>query len=229
MIILRDISLHVPQVRRKVTAFSPIRKILSNASVEIPTNRRIGLFGGSGQDIKAVLNLLGGVTVPTAGTISRLARVSFPVGHLGSFSHELTVRKNVAHIARLYDVSEKDMIKLVDRVAKLGPAFEESYADLNAGQINRIAQIVAYCIPFDVYILSSAIPRPTNNGSDNLYELFLERTRDAGMIVPTHDPNFIKEYCDMAVILHRGKLRLVSDIEHAASLLLKLRRRVPHQ
>jgi len=223
MIILRDVSLSVPQTRKKATTLTARRTILSDTTISIPTDRRIALLGGSNQDNTAFLNLLGGVVIPSRGTISRLAKVSFPAGHLGSFSHELSVRSNVAHFARLYDVDRKSLIALVERVAHLGPAFEEPYGRLKSLQKRDLSQVISFSIPFDVYILCSGLPQPDKRRGENVYNLFLERTRHAGMIVQGANLRYIKKYFEMILILHQGKLRLFDDIDYAVHLAQKVK------
>src|SRR4051812_30962794 len=91
------------------------RAVLADVSLRIPSNRRIAVLSPSAKDKRIFMKLLAGIEFPTSGTIVRNARVSFPVGKIGGFSRDLSVRGNVAHVARLYGA---DVDEVVDFVKK---------------------------------------------------------------------------------------------------------------
>jgi len=143
-----------------------------------------------------------------------MANVSFPVGHLGGFKAELSVRINVAHFARLYDADVKKMVNFIERAAGLGPMVDKPYGLLPPQAKLHLARIVAYSIPFDFYVLTDNSLHGKADG-DVSYDMFRERNRTAGMIIPTHNLKFAREYCEMGVVLDREKLLLYDNVEKA--------------
>lgn len=199
----------------KIVSFSgDKRKALSSVSVNIPSNKRIALLGPLEQDKNILIDLLAGISLPSSGRILRKARVSFPIGYLGGFAPDMSVRHNVAHVARLYGADVRSVTEFVERLANLGASFNRPYRDLPSDVKRRLGQIVAYSIPFDVYVLNLGRGGWRQLG-DALQALVEARVRPGGMIIGTCNARFAREYCDMGIVLHRGQVLLFDDVEQA--------------
>jgi capsular polysaccharide transport system ATP-binding protein len=194
------------------------RVVLSEVNGVIPSDRRIAFLRPHAHDMLTFVNLLAGITLPTAGRIVRRARVSFPVGYIGGFTNELSVRQNVAHVARLYDADVDAVVEFVARTGKFGRHFDMPFRDLPGPQKIQLATLTAYGIPFDLYLLTAEFNR--GKGLDKKFvetvsELFAERARTAGMFMIVNNPDVARQHCDMGLILHRGQLLLFDDVEAA--------------
>lgn len=199
--------------RQKVNGRS--REILSLATVEIPSNQHIALFTSSVEESNLVINLLAGIEPPTSGHIRRAANVSFPVGHAGGLQAELTLRHNSAHVARLYDADPSSVVDFMAGIAGLRDVLDVRFRDLPAALKRQFAQVLAYSIPFDTYLLNV---EPTRVAADHraiACALFEARTRTSGAIVAVRQPAFARTHCGMALCLLDGKLVLFSDVEAA--------------
>jgi capsular polysaccharide transport system ATP-binding protein len=191
------------------------RQILTRARLVLPSDRRIALLGPSVSDKQIFLKVLAGAVMPTAGQVIRRANVSFPVGQLPGFSRQLTVRVNIAHVARLYGADIKRTLQVVEASLKLGSILDRPYERMPKRFRQPLAQVVAFAIPFDVYLLTNhrlSVPKESDDHSDmasECYALFAARARTAGMIIPTNNKAFIRRHCDMAVSLDAGRLEIV--------------------
>jgi capsular polysaccharide transport system ATP-binding protein len=203
------------------------RKVLSSVNLEIPSDQRIALVGSSAEDRRILVDLLGGVALPTAGRVIRKAEVSFPVGQLPGFSKDLTVRVNVAHVARLYGANVKTTVEIVEKLIDLGNVFDKPYDDMPRQLRKPLAQIVAFAIPFDAYILTDDSLRPVQESrhrrdrddhSAACYALFQARLKTSGMIIPTDDLDFAREHCEMGMVLYQGRLELLDDVDDSFRL-----------
>jgi len=189
--------------------------ILTRARVVLPSDRRIALLGPSVADKQTFIKVLAGAIMPTGGHVIRKSKVSFPVGHLPGFSRQLTVRVNIAHVARLYGADVSRTLQIVDSSLKLGSILDRPYERLPKRFRQPLAQVVAFAIPFDVYLLTNhhvTVPVGTEGeGSlaSECYAMFAARARTSGMIIPTNNKAFIRQHCDMAVSLDAGRLEIV--------------------
>jgi capsular polysaccharide transport system ATP-binding protein len=196
------------------------RTVLKAAQVSLPSNRRIALLGPRGEDKRIFIDLLAGLTLPDAGRVIRNARVSFPVGHAGGFSSEFSVRLNVAHVARLYGAEVEPVVDFVEKISKLGPAYNKPYGDLSKSAKRDLSQILAFSIPFDVYLLNDDIVRSTRSNTE-VRALFEARAKTSGMIIASQDLSFAREFCDMGLALTGGKVRLFEGVEQALAFVEK--------
>jgi capsular polysaccharide transport system ATP-binding protein len=210
MIVLENVS-------KTVLSLGQMRPVLSGVSVQIPSDRRIAIFGKSPEDRKVFIELLSGLTLPTSGRIVRLVRVSFPAGDTGGFDVDLSVRFNVAHAARLYDADVAAVVEFVRDVSELGAAFEKPFGMLDRERRRLVSRIVAYSIPFDVYLLTSEVTKrkDRNPSKDKPLALFEARAQTSGMIMPARTFRSAHEFCDMGMILHEGRVLLFDDLEQA--------------
>jgi capsular polysaccharide transport system ATP-binding protein len=201
----------------KVAGGGPNRRdVLKEVRAELPSNKRVAILASVAEDKKIFLDLLGGLLMPNDGRIINRARVSFPAGHQGGFSLELSVRLNVAHVTRLYGADVDAVVDFVAQVSDLGKAFDRPFRRLSFLQRRYLSEILALSIPFDVYLLEDEIIRPkTGRFNKEARALFDIRAKTSGIFVTADNPAFVTEVCDMGLVLHNGKLRLFDKIHRA--------------
>jgi capsular polysaccharide transport system ATP-binding protein len=213
-------------VFERVTQFSgnPAnpRIVLSDASFAIPADRRIALLGISEEDKKVVIDLLAGILTPHVGHITRHAKVSFPAGDTRAFAGELSVRSNVMHVARLYGVDAQEVADFVKNVVNMGASFDAPFAALPVTVRRQISQVLAYCLPFDVYILYEPIRAGSLGLAEVIKALFETRVRSCGIIVPMRDLQAARQFCDMGLLLHGRQAFLFDELDRAVIALTKL-------
>src|SRR6187200_2271176 len=130
------------------------RNLLTAVQASLPSDRRIAIFARNEQDKKVFIDLLAGVVLPSAGRIVRKAQVSFPPGYLGGFTRGLSVRQNVAHVARIYGADVEAIVDFVSQISGLGKDFSKLYGELPNTKKRYLSDILAFSIPFDVYLLN---------------------------------------------------------------------------
>lgn len=228
MIVLEDVTLE-----------GPGGVLLDCANIALPSDQRIALLGNSEGDKELFLDVLAGALLPSSGRIVRDARLSFPVGQLPGFSKDLTVRVNIAHVARLYGADVRETLEIVGEAFSLSEFLDRPYLKLPREMRKPLSQIVAFALPFDTYLLTdqrqyvaAGKHRSANreHNSNQVFEVLFEyRMRTAGIIVPTNDLAFVREHCNMAIALDRGRLEWVEDIEGINRQCGRRRNRRAHQ
>ncbi len=217
MIVLDQVTMQFTTA--SLTNYSRTRTVLFPTSLAIPSDRRIAFFADPAEDRRMFIDLIGGLVLPSAGRIVRRVSVSFPVGHLGSFEPRLAVKNNIAHLARLYGADVQMTVDFVESLAGLGEAFNKPFGMLSSLEKKTLGRIVAYSIPFDLYLLTDDAVFGKKKLEDISARLFEARSRTAGMIIPTRNMRFAREHCDMGLVLDHGKLRLFDDVEQALAVL----------
>jgi capsular polysaccharide transport system ATP-binding protein len=204
-----------------VTAVTASKKnaksFLLDVDLILPSDRRIALLGMDREQTTAFMHLLSGLLAPRAGRVIRQSKVSFPVGFLGGFVPTLPVRENVAYLARLYAADVGTILSFMRKITDLASVFDAPYGQLPREKRENLAQILAYTLPFDTYLLLQQPKPPAKNAPDPTYELFQARRRAAGMIIPTRSKSFAEEHCDFGLVFEKGKLRLYNNLDEAFS------------
>jgi capsular polysaccharide transport system ATP-binding protein len=197
--------------------------------ISIPSHRRIALLGPSEADKRDLIDLLSGVRMLSTGHVRRYAALSFPVGHLGSQSRDLTVRQNVAHVARVYGADVAKTVAFVAAVLDNNPLFERPLREFPQEQLRTLLAIIALSIPFDTFLLADDVFLGGGRLKERCYALFRARIEKAGAIISARNAQFARQHCDMALFLHKGLLTAFEDVEEALSRLTHLRPKQPEE
>jgi capsular polysaccharide transport system ATP-binding protein len=152
--------------------------------------------------------MLTGMTHPSSGRIIPKVKVSFPVGHLPGYDRVMTIAKNVEHIGHLYGMDVGPFVAFVRSTLKIGAKFDGYYPALTRDERRALAYVVAFSIPFDIYVLTTDKIR----AAYKCMNLFKARRHSAGMIIPISAVAFAEEHCDASMVLHNGELQIFETV-----------------
>jgi capsular polysaccharide transport system ATP-binding protein len=189
--------------------------ILDNVTFTLPPRCRVGILGGNGAGKTALLRLIAGGEMPDSGRIVREGRVSFPIGFTGTFHPLLSARENVSFLARVYGMQGADVSGWIEAFAELGPYFDMPVGTYSSGMYARIAFATSFAFDFDVYLVDEVIETGDVRFRRKCAQAFDERMKTASLILVSHQISTIRQYCDVAAVLHRGKLSAFPTIDEA--------------
>ena len=189
--------------------------VLNDVSIKLPTFERFVILGREGSGKTTLIRLLSGLSLPMSGVITRYARVSFPVGFMGGYKRALSVRENVAHVARLYGAEVNQVVEFVSELTGLGFALRDLYENLPYQNRVRLAYAVSYAIPFDVYLIDNKIAAGGTAFRQRCERIFEARANSSGFILATSTPRYAKMFATKGAILHNGKIVLYDDLDRA--------------
>src|SRR6185369_14579651 len=93
---------------------------LGGVSFSLEKGEKLAVLGRNGAGKSTLIRLLGGVELPTSGTIERSMSVSWPLGLSGGFQPSLTGNDNMRFIARIYNKPFASIRDYVEDFAELG-------------------------------------------------------------------------------------------------------------
>ena len=189
--------------------------VLDDATVAFAPGHNFGILGANGAGKSTLIRLLAGSELPDRGTISRDARVSFPLGFGGTFHGALSGRENVAFIARVYGAGLNATLRFVEEFAELGEYFTMPVNTYSAGMRARLAFGTCLAIDFDVYLIDEVTEIGDERFRRKCATAFRERLRRSDIILATHNSHTIRQYCDRGAVLAGGRLELFDDIASA--------------
>lgn len=193
-----------------------VRSALKRTTMSIPSNRRVALLGTSRRDLRILINLLTGAETAKQGAVERRARVSFQVGLLSGFEPSLTLTANIKHVARLYRTDPSRFLEFVNFFLDDTSIINRPFKEISEESRRRIASVVGFGLPFDTYIIDYGRGGARTQRADPaIHALFEARIAASGLIASTSDLNFVKDYCDSALVFHDGNLEFIDDIDEA--------------
>lgn len=203
--------------KRYMTAHGAGKWVLHGVNLVIPAKRSVGLIGRNGAGKSTLLGLIGGVDVPTRGSITRQSRVSFPMGLGGGLQGVLTGRQNAKFVCRLYG-READIPQLLEGIcdyAELGEAFDDPVNTYSSGMQARLRFALSLAFDFEVYLVDEVTSVGDTVFKRKSRETFQKLANRAGLIMVSHDEKTLKEYCQSGIWLHQGRATWFDEIDDA--------------
>lgn len=191
------------------------RNVLDNVSATFEAGHNFGIFGVNGAGKSTLIRLLAGSDLPDRGHVHRSGRVSFPLGFGGTFHGALSGRENAAFIARIYGAPVGPTIDYVDEFAELGEYFAMPVNTYSAGMRARLAFAACLAIDFDVYLIDEVTEVGDQRFRRKCAEAFRARMAHSDIILVSHNPQTLRQYCDRGAILTNGTLSLYDNIAAA--------------
>ena len=201
------------------------KKVFSDLSFTIERGESIGICGANGAGKSTLMRLISGVEQPTSGLVTRKMTTSWPIGYASCFQTSLTGADNARFIARVYKRPEDELLDFVEDFAQLGPYFRQPVKTYSAGMAARLAFGVSLAIEFDCYLVDEV----TGAGDERFRarsEAALAARRDNGTLVMiSHDPYTLRDYCKRGAVLFGGSLIHFDDIAEACEVHSRLQAR----
>lgn len=194
------------------------KNVLRGLDFAIAKGERIGVLGRNGAGKTTLIKLIGGVEMPTSGTIRRDMTVSWPLGFGGGFQGSLTGYDNARFIARIYGQDYAMIRGFVEDFTELDRQLKMPVKTYSSGMKARLAFALSIAIEFDCYLIDEVILVGDQNFHRKCrYELF-EKRGDRALILASHSAETIREFCDRAMVLADGTGSMYGDLEEALGI-----------
>jgi capsular polysaccharide transport system ATP-binding protein len=194
------------------------RRVLNEISFELARGEKIAVLGRNGAGKSTLIRLLGGVELPTKGTIERDMSISWPVAIAGGVHGILTGNDNIRFIARVYGKPFAEIRDRVDDFAELGKFLSEPVKTYSAGMAARLNFALSLAVEFDCYLIDEVIAAGDHGFQQRCHEELFEKRGDRALILASHVAEFIKSYCSRALVLHRGRGKVFDDLDLALDI-----------
>lgn len=192
-----------------------LKVVLDGVSFRVNYGDRVGILGLNGSGKSTLIKIIGGVIGIDSGEVIRKMSVSWPIAFSGGFQGSLTGFDNLRFICRAYGTSWEDKVEKVQEIAELGEYFYEPVKSYSSGMRARLAFALSAVIEFDCYLIDEVIAVGDQRFKNKcLHELF-EKRAERSYIIVSHQPGYIKEYCNRFMVLNSGKLIEFGNFEDA--------------
>lgn len=194
------------------------KRVLDGVNFEIRAGERLAMLGRNGAGKSTLVRIIGGVERPTSGRIDRTMSMSWPLGLAGGFQGSLTGHDNIKFVARIYDRPISEVRDFVADFSELGAHLAEPVKTYSSGMRARLAFGLSLAIDFDCYLIDEVIFVGDQRFHRRCrYEIF-ERRPDRALLLVSHDAAILREYCNGAIVMHRGRGKTFFDVDLAIDI-----------
>ncbi|WP_395022697.1 ABC transporter ATP-binding protein [Dongia sp.] len=209
--------IHLINASKAYRTAAGYRVVLHPTSLSIPSHKSVAILGRNGAGKSTLLKMIAGVEMPNSGRIVSTGSVSWPVGLSGGASSNMTGRQNARFVAHLNGADEDMIDEFVEDFAELGPYYDELVSTYSSGMRSRLNFGVSFAIDFECYLIDEATSAGDQWFRDKCLRLFEERRSRSGMLMVSHNPQTIAQYCDMAMVLYDGHLVPFTNLDEAVN------------
>jgi capsular polysaccharide transport system ATP-binding protein len=201
------------------------KHVFTNLNFRIDQGESIGICGANGAGKSTLMRLIAGVEQPSGGTITRTMSTSWPIGYSSCFQSSLTGADNARFIARIYKHEEEDLLAFVEDFAQLGPYLHQPVHTYSAGMQARLAFGVSLAIDFQCYLVDEVTGAGDERFRIRCEEALLHRRDTATLIMISHDPGTLRQYCRRGAVVYGGTVVFYDTIDEASEVHHRLQLR----
>lgn len=198
------------------------KEVLQDVSITFRPGVNMGILGLNGQGKSTLIRILSGAERPDSGTVTRKARVSWPIGFTGGFNGSLTGRENLRFTSRIYGADIKEVTTFVEAFSELGPYMDMPVKTYSSGMRSKLAFGLSMAIGFDFYLIDEAYSVGDASFRAKAEAVFKERKAHATLIVVSHSVATICKNCDRAAVLHNGTLSEYETLDGALRVYTRI-------
>ncbi|TOK95412.1 ABC transporter ATP-binding protein [Vibrio parahaemolyticus] len=193
--------------------------IFHGLNFTIPSGHNIAILGSNGAGKSTLFRILAGSEYPNKGRVVTDLAISWPMALATGINPQMTGRENARFIGRVNGVADlADYEKKVDDFAALGEKFDLPTRTYSSGMRSRLAFACGISIDFHVYLIDEVTSVGDAKFRKQAREALLERAHNANVIMVSHEMDELRQFCDSAIVLHKGELTFYEDLEEAITI-----------
>jgi ABC-type polysaccharide/polyol phosphate transport system ATPase subunit len=198
---------------------------LRNVTFELAHGESLAVIGPNGAGKSTLLQVLAGIMRPSEGTVHVRGNVSGLLGLGVGFDNELSGVENVllgGAFLGLDDAQVQQLLPSIVAFADLGDFIDAPLKTYSAGMRARLGFAIATAIDPDILLLDEVLATGDANFRAKSKERVIELVKAAkGVVLVTHDMDWVREYCNRAILLEKGRVVLESEPEEVVQLHLE--------
>jgi ABC-type polysaccharide/polyol phosphate transport system ATPase subunit len=195
----------------------PIIKALQDITLDIQDGDAVALVGQNGAGKSTLLRVIAGLFVPTRGRINTKGNISSLLNIGMGMDFELSGYDNIFTMGLLLGLTNRQIKNIRQEViefTELGEFINFPVKTYSAGMVIRLSFALATAIEPEILILDEGI------GAGDVK--FVQKARDRAtklykktsiMVVASHDETLIRNFCNKAVLLSRGRVIETGDVD----------------
>lgn len=204
----------------------PAKKlVLDNIDFVVNSGEKIGIIGANGSGKSTLLKIICGILQPTSGSVRVRGKIA-PLIELGAgFDAEISVMDNIQLYGVLLGFSRAEMRQRTQSILEFAEL--QDYAlvpvkGLSSGMVARLGFAIATDVQPDILILDEVLAvgdeKFKNKCKQRIDKLWHE---DVTVLVVSHDLYSVRQSCNQAIWLDKGKIRFTGNANEVVNYYLQ--------
>jgi lipopolysaccharide transport system ATP-binding protein len=207
--------------RDRITYIRPDFHALQDVTFDIPRGQAVGIMGTNGSGKSTLVQLIAGISAPTAGRLEVTGRV-LPLLEVGAGFHaELTGRENVMLFGTVIGLTRREILATMPAIAAFG-GIDDAHMDtpikrFSSGMQSRLSFAIAMSFAADIYIFDEVMAVVDDHfravAADEITQL---HAKGRTILFISHDLDQVRRLCERGIWLDSGRVVMDGPIEKVA-------------
>lgn len=198
---------------------------LNGIDLTIYQGEALGIIGGNGAGKSTLLKILSQVTAPTEGKIELYGRIASMLEVGTGFNGEMTGRENIYMNGAILGMTKSEIDNKMEDIIEFSEVREfidTPVKRYSSGMYVKLAFSVAAHLDSEIMIMDEVLAV----GDMAFQKKCLEKMRSVAeeegktVLYVSHNMNTIRKLCDRCVVLDKGKIIFIGNVETAIQIYL---------
>ena len=201
------------------------REILKGINITIKNGEAVALIGVNGSGKSTLLKLMTKIIYPNKGKIITNGKLTSLLELGAGFHPDFSGRENIYFNASIFGLTRKEINERVDKIvefSELGNYIDNPVRTYSSGMYMRLAFAVAINVDADILLIDEILAVGDQHFQDKCIAKMKDlKNQGKTMVFVTHNMNTVKEFCNRAIWLSNGKIKMDGDPKVVTSEYLK--------
>ena len=203
-----------------------VREVLSDITLTIHKVETVALVGINGSGKSTLLKLMTQIIYPNKGTIKTYGKLVSLLELGAGFHPDFSGRENIYFNASIFGLSKKEIDARLDDIiafSELGEYIDNPVRTYSSGMYMRLAFSIAINVDAEILLIDEILAVGDQHFQERCYEKMMELKKEGKtMVFVTHSMSAVKKFCDRAVWLSNGRVRMDGNTEDVVNEYLKV-------
>ena len=193
------------------------REILNDIDIEIKKGETVALIGVNGSGKSTLLKLMTQIIFPNKGTIETHGKLTSLLELGAGFHPDFSGRENIYFNSSIFGLTKKEIDSRLDQIiefSELGELIDNPVRTYSSGQYMRLAFSVAINVDAEILLIDEILSVGDQHFQEKCFNKLKElKKQGKTIVIVSHSTGQIKEFCDRAVWLYQGKVRMDGKVD----------------
>ena len=194
-----------------------IRNVLNDINLTIKKGQSVALIGTNGSGKSTLLKLMTKIIYPNKGKIKVEGKIASLLELGAGFHPDFSGRENIYFNASIFGLTKKQINERLEQIiefSELGEFIDNPVRTYSSGMYMRLAFSVAVNVNADVFLIDEILAVGDEHFQNKCFDKMIELKKQGKTLVfVTHNMKAIELFCDRAVWLYQGKIKMDGDVK----------------
>ena len=203
-----------------------IHQVLKDINLDIKKGESVALIGTNGSGKSTLLKLMTKIIYPTKGKITTNGKLTSLLELGAGFHDDFTGRENIYFNASIFGLTRKEIEQKIDEIiefSELGEFIDNPVRTYSSGMYMRLAFSVAINVQAEILLIDEILAVGDQHFQEKCFNKLRELKKSGKtIIIVTHNMEQVEQFCDRAVWLYEGKIRMDGKVKDVLKEYLKV-------